>query len=324
MNAMFHKAERKKAKLRLALTGPSGSGKTWGALMVAKGLGGKIALADTERGSASLYSHLTAFDVAELQPPYSPEKYIETIKGAERAGYDILIIDSITPEWSGRGGCLELADQIAQSKFKGNTWSAWSVVNPRHQAFIDAIIQSPMHLIVTMRSKTETAQIEDGGRKKVVKLGMANEQRNGIEYEFTTVLDLTHEGHYALASKDRTGLFNGDPVILSPDTGERLREWLESGAEPLPDTSIKTPAEEPAPSSSQAKQDKTWQTVQAKFAEATHLADLGYRYDYFRDRVPTGWRDNLDELYEIRRNEILEAAHEADAPTFDEEEVEAR
>ncbi|WP_205655093.1 hypothetical protein, partial [Priestia megaterium] len=84
-----------------------------------------------------------------------------------------------------------------------------------------------------MRSKTETAQVEENGRKKVAKLGMKSEQRDGVEYEFTTVLDIGHETHHAIASKDRTKLFsNADPVILSEQTGKQLLLWLESGANP--------------------------------------------------------------------------------------------
>lgn len=227
---MFQKAVRKRAKLRLALTGPSGSGKTYGAILVAKGLGGRIAVIDTERGSASLYSHLVDFDVLDLAPPYTPERYIEAISAAAKAGYDTLIIDSATHEWSGSGGCLEINEQVAASKFKGNTWSAWNETTPRHRAFIDAMVQSPMHIIATGRSKTETAQQDNGGKKSIVKLGTKTEQREGFEYEFTVVLDIIHDGHWATASKDRTGLFSGkDPHKLSEATGEKLLEWLDSG-----------------------------------------------------------------------------------------------
>lgn len=228
----FAKAIRKKSRLRLALTGPSGSGKTYGALQIALGLGGKIAVIDTEKGSASLYSHLAEFDVLELNPPYTPERFIEAVQAAEEAGYGTLIIDSITHEWSGVGGCLELVDGIAKAKYKGNSWSAWNDITPRHRDFLDAILRSQMHIIATMRSKTETSQVEENGRKKVVKLGMKAEQRDGSEYEFTTVLDLVHDGHFATASKDRTGLFTDkDPKPLSPATGRELRAWLESGEE---------------------------------------------------------------------------------------------
>lgn len=243
----FQKAQRRKAKLRLGIAGPSGSGKTLGALMIAKGLGGRIAVIDTERDSAALYSEPMRlpdgtiftppdFDTLSLEPPYTPERMIEAIRSAE-GGYDVLIIDSTTAEWNGMGGCLELVDSIAKSKFGGNSYMAWSAITPRHRAFLDAMLRSPLHIIATMRSKTETAQVDDGGKKKVVKLGMKTEQRDGVEYEFTTVLDLIHDGHFATASKDRTGLFSGDPQRLSEDTGARLLDWLESGGDPAPSAS---------------------------------------------------------------------------------------
>lgn len=229
----FQKAERKKSKLRLALTGPSGSGKTYGALLVGKGLGGKIAVIDTEKGSAALYSHLVDFDVLDLEPPYSPERYRQAVKLAVDNGYSVIIIDSIAHEWSGAGGCLELNDEIAKAKFKGNTWSAWSETKARHRALIDDLLACPAHIIVTMRSKTETAQAEVNGRKQVQKLGMKAEQNDGIEYEFTTVLDLIHDGNFAQPSKDRTGLFppNSNPFKLSKGIGQKLMEWLESGVD---------------------------------------------------------------------------------------------
>lgn len=229
----FVKATKKKSKLRLALTGPSGSGKTWGALQIAKGLGGRIACIDTEKGSASLYEHIVDFDVLELSAPYTPERYIEAIKEAEKAGYDTLIIDSTSHEWSGPGGCLEIIDEVARAKFKGNTWSAWSDVTPRHRAFVDTMTQCNMHIISTGRSKTETAQSENNGRKTVVKLGMKTEQRDGFEFEFTVVLDIIHDGHFATASKDRTGLFTDkDPKPLNEETGKMLADWLNNGTEP--------------------------------------------------------------------------------------------
>lgn len=234
----FTKAVRKRAKLRLGITGPSGSGKTWGALLLAKGLGGRIAVIDTEHDSASLYAGspgMPEFDALSLPPPYAPEHFIEAMRAAESAGYDVLVIDSITHEWSGVGGCLELVDAVGKAKFRGNSWSAWNEITPRHRAFLDAILQSGMDIIATMRSKTETAQTEGpNGKKQVVKLGMKAEQRDGAEYEFTTVLDIVHDGHFALASKDRTGLFRGDPKPIGEDTGRMLRAWLESGDAPPP------------------------------------------------------------------------------------------
>ncbi|MNJ32953.1 hypothetical protein D3C77_276310 [compost metagenome] len=225
---MFKKAERKQAKLRLALAGPSGSGKTYSALLMAKGLGGRIAVIDTEHGSASLYADIADFDVLELHAPYSPERYAEAITAAEQAGYSVLIIDSYSHEWTGSGGCLEANEKLAHQKFKGNTWAAWNETTPRHRKLTDKILTSPLHIICTMRSKTETVQ---GEGKKVIKLGMKSEQRDGTDYEFTVVMDLSHDDHSAIASKDRTKLFSA-PELISEDTGRMLLNWLNSGVNP--------------------------------------------------------------------------------------------
>ena len=234
----FTTAVRKKAKARIGLSGPSGSGKTYSALLLASGLGQRIAVIDTEKGSASLYAGLPgipAFDTLELAAPYTPERFIEALSASAEAGYDVTIIDGITPEWSGVGGCLELVDQVANAKYRGNSWSAWNDITPRHRKFIDAMLNHPGHLIATMRSKTETAQEERNGKKVVVKMGMKAEQRDGIEYEFTAVLDIAHGGHYATASKDRTRLWvDHDPKAIAADDGARLLNWLEGGAEEDP------------------------------------------------------------------------------------------
>ena len=259
MTMQFKKAERKQAKLRLGLTGPSGAGKSFSGLLIARGLaksmgGGRIGVIDTEQGSASLYAHLTDFDTLTLDPPYTPERYIEAMRAAEQAKFDILLIDSITHEWNGSGGCLEINDMLARTKYKGNTWSAWSETTPRHRKFMDYILQSKLHIIATMRSKTDTVQ--EGG--KVKKLGLKSEQRDGSEYEFTTVLSLTPDGNYATADKDRTELFR-DPHVITEETGVRLFKWLNTGAA-IADLDVQTagvakaiivpdapPAEQPKP-----------------------------------------------------------------------------
>ncbi|WP_236169852.1 ATP-binding protein [Pseudomonas atacamensis] len=225
---MFKKAERKQAKLRLALAGPSGSGKTYSALLLAQGLGGRIAVIDTEHGSASLYADIADFDTLELHAPYSPERYVDAITAAEQAGYSVLIIDSYSHEWTGSGGCLESNEKLAHQKLKGNTWAAWNETTPRHRRLTDKILTSSLHIICTMRSKTETVQ---GEGKKILKLGMKPEQRDGTDYEFTVVLDLTHDGHTAMASKDRTKLFE-EPELITEETGRRLLAWLNSGVSP--------------------------------------------------------------------------------------------
>ena len=269
MTISIRKARRSATKLRILLTSPSGGGKTYGALLMADGLGGKTVVIDTEEGSSDLYDELHDFDVIDLKPPFTPERYIEAITAAEAAGYEVIVIDSVTHCWSGKGGCLELVDDIAKAQFRGNTWSAFSVITPRWRAFVDAILRSSAHVICTGRSKTETAQVEDHGKKKVAKLGMKLEARDGLEYEFTTVLDLVHDGHYATVSKDRTGIFSGDPKPISVETGKRLAAWL-AGAEAAPQTE---PAPAPAPAPARARADVN--QIRGYIRAATTVRTLG-------------------------------------------------
>lgn len=232
---MFKKAERKKAKLRLAICGPSGSGKTYSSLLIASGLGGKIAVIDTEHGSASLYAGsegIPEYDTVELKAPYSPERYIECIKAAERSGYDVLIIDSLTHAWASEGGILDMADKAAKGSRSGNTFNAWREVTPHHNKLVEAILQSSMHIIVTIRTKVDY-EVSKGsdGKTSIKKVGLAPVQREGLDYEFTTVLDLSVDGHIATASKDRTRLFDGKFSVPSKKMGEELINWLNSGIE---------------------------------------------------------------------------------------------
>jgi hypothetical protein len=229
---MFVKAQRQQARLRLALCGPSGSGKTYSALQIARGLApeGQIAMIDTERGSGALYADLAAYDIAPISPPFSPKRYIELIDAAAAAGYQVLIIDSLSHAWTGEGGVLDLHDKAAAAS--RNSFSAWREVTPQHNALVDAILGADLHVIVTLRTKTAYEVVDDSkGKKTPVKIGLAPVQRDGVEYELTVVLDLSVEGHVATATKDRTRLFDGLHFIPTPETGATLAEWLQGDAE---------------------------------------------------------------------------------------------
>lgn len=219
---MFKKACKKQQKLRLLLEGASGSGKTYSALLIAKAMGKKIALIDTEKGSASLYDKLADFDVCELTAPFTPESYIFAIKEAEKAGYDVLIIDSISHEWSGKGGCLDIQSGL------GGRYQDWAKVTPRHNAFIETILQSKLHIIATARTKADYETTNQNGKMKVEKVGLKTEQRDGLDFEFTLVFRL-NENHFASATKDRTSLFNGKEAIIDENIGKQLLEWLNEG-----------------------------------------------------------------------------------------------
>jgi len=245
----FEKATKKKSKLRLAIDGPSGSGKTYTALVAAKTIGGKIAVIDTERGSASLYSDKFSFDVLELHT-FSPSLYIEAIETAEKAGYDVIIIDSLSHAWEGEGGALDMVDQAAKRSQSNNTYTAWKDVTPLQRKLVDAMLQSPAHIIATMRSKTEyILETNDKGRQVPKKIGMAPIQRQGMEYEFTLVCDMDLD-HNTIVSKSRCELL-ADKVVNKPDHKffDTLVKWLnegESKPEPKPESKPE-PKPEPEP-----------------------------------------------------------------------------
>lgn len=228
----FRKAERAKVKLRLGIGGPSGSGKTYSALAIASGLvspGGKIAVIDTEHGSAELYADLFDYDVATLLPPFTPQKYISTIKEAESLGYEVIIIDSLSHAWRGEGGMMDMHDAISQAT--KNSYTAWREISPLHNKLVEAMLQSSAHIIATLRVKQEYVIVDEDGKKTVRKVGLAPIFRDGIEYEFTMYFEMTPE-HLAVVSKDRTGLFgNTPPFVPTKQTGETIRQWLESGVD---------------------------------------------------------------------------------------------
>lgn len=225
----FVKAEKKKAKLRLGISGPSGSGKTYSALRLAKGLGGKIAVIDTEKGSASLYATSFDFDVLELTPPYTTEKYIEAIGEASQAGYEVVIVDSISHAWAGEGGILQQKEQVDSRG--GNSFTNWAKFTPKQERFIASIVGAPLHVICTMRSKQDyIMESNSQGKQAPKKIGLAPVQREGFEYELTTMFDVAIN-HDAQTSKDRTGLFVDKIFQITEKTGIELKEWLNSGIE---------------------------------------------------------------------------------------------
>jgi hypothetical protein len=227
----FTKATKKRAKARVALDGPAGSGKTWTALELATVLakGGKIAGVDTEHGSMSLYSDKFDFDVIELDD-FHPQNYIDAIHAAEDGGYSVVILDSLTHAWDGKGGVLELHDDATARDRNGNSYTAWRNVTPIHNDLVEAIVTSPIHIIATMRSKMEYAQEkDDNGRTKIRKIGMAPIQRAGTEYEFTMVGDMDVD-HKIVISKSRCDLM-ADKVGTKPGLKFWMPfvEWLNSG-----------------------------------------------------------------------------------------------
>ena len=225
----FEQAQRHRAKLRLAIFGPSGSGKTYSALKIASGIGGRIAAVDTEERSMELYSHIARFDVVPLPPPYDPRRYINLIKKAEENGYDVLILDSLSHAWAGTGGILDKHNEEELRQRSG--FRAWRAITPLHNELVDAMLHSTMHIIATIRSKTDYIQEKDSDNKvQIKKVGLAPIQREGLEYEFTLCLNL-NEDHKAIVSKTRIDMYDKKVFVPSEQDGRDMVAWLNSGVE---------------------------------------------------------------------------------------------
>jgi hypothetical protein len=211
----------------MALQGPSGSGKTKGALLLAYGLvqdWGKIAVLDTENKSSHLYAELGSYNVLSIDPPFAPEKYTEAIHFCVQQGIEVVIIDSISHEWEGSGGILDIHGGMT-----GNSFTNWNNITPRHNDFVQTMLQAPVHIIGTIRSKQDYVLVTKDGKQVPEKVGLKGITRDGMDYEFTLVLEIDIK-HNASASKDRTGLFNGKPQFkITPDVGKKILDWCNEG-----------------------------------------------------------------------------------------------
>lgn len=229
------KATREKIYTKIALMAPSGGGKTYGALRLATGMAeeikaqngkeARILLANTESKRGYYYANEFNYDIVDIDAPHNPEKYVELIEFAVSEGYDILIIDSSSHEWEGKGGCLELQQQA------GGTYQSWAKVTPRHNKFINAIADSQIHIIATMRGKDQyEMEKDDRGRTTVTKLGVGAKQRDGFEYEFTCTFLIDQKTNMATAQKDNTHIFEGETATLLTEAyGRKIIQWANSG-----------------------------------------------------------------------------------------------
>lgn len=256
----LRKATRSKAKIRLGLSAVSGGGKTYSSLLIAYGLcedWNKIAVIDTENNSADLYADLGEYHVLPLNAPYTPERYIEAVDACEKAGMEVIIVDSITHEWDGKGGCLEIVENL------GGKYQNWAQVTPRHNAFVQRLLQSSCHIITTVRRKQDYEMTKDNnGKVKVEKAGLKEVTREGFEYELTVSLELDIR-HNATASKDRTKLFMDKPAFVpSIETGKAIRQWCEQGV----DVIELTPVEKAIAEISAAISVEELNTIKAKYS----------------------------------------------------------
>jgi hypothetical protein len=226
------KASRAKTKIKMGISGPSGSGKTYSAILIAKGLCddlSKVCVIDTEK-SADLYENLGEYNVLSMKPPFTIESFKKAMTMCEKAGMQVIIIDSLSHFWIGEGGLLDKNDTLAKTKYKGNSYMAWSETTPEYRDIIDAIRYIDAHVICCLRVKTDYA-IEklESGKVSPKKVGLKEEMRDGFDYELSIMFNIDY-AHSAAVSKDRTGLFDMRIITPSVETGEEIRNWCESPA----------------------------------------------------------------------------------------------
>jgi hypothetical protein len=229
----FRTATKEQAKARIALTGPTGSGKTYTALVIGTRLADRVAVIDTEHGSASKYADEFTFDTLQFST-FEPTALVDALAVAAHGGYEVVIIDSLSHFWSGAGGMLEQVDNAARRAGAGNSFAGWKDVRPMERAMIEALLAYPGHVIVTMRTKTDyVVETDERGRKVPRKIGLKPEQREGIEYEFDIVGDLDYE-NVLVISKSRAKPLSG-LVIRKPgaEFADSVLAWLNAG-KPVP------------------------------------------------------------------------------------------
>jgi len=278
-------ASRKKVKIKMNIASPSGFGKTYSALLLGYGITGdweKIAVIDTENDSASLYSHLGAFKTLRLDAPYSPDRYIQAIDTCEKAGMELVIIDSITHIWKGTGGILEYQNAL------GGRYQDWAKATPLYQKWLNRVLQSNCHIITTNRKKQAYNLVTEGNKTKVEKAGLDDEIRDGYEYEMTLAFEIINDKHMARASKDRTGLFVNLPeFVISPETGKMILHWCQSGEE------INS------------------EVIFDRIGECTSIQDLLSLYRMFPQ-----FHESLKPEFERKKRELIMTVPENDIKTF--------
>ncbi|AEW87105.1 AAA ATPase [Flavobacterium columnare ATCC 49512] len=265
----LRQSERRKAKIKMALQGSAGSGKTYSSLLLAQGLTNgdfsKVAIIDTENGSADLYAHLGNYNVLTLTPPFTPDNYIKAIDVCEKAGIEVIIIDSISHCWD------YLLDY--HSSLAGNSFTNWAKIKPLEKAFMDKILQCDAHVIATMRTKQDYVLNQKDGKFIPEKVGLKAVQRDGIDFEFTLVFDIDIK-HFAVSSKDRTGLFMGKPeFMINSSTGRKILEWCNSGT--------------------------NLQDAREKIKNTRNLEELNVLYNQY-----SNWRELLEYDFKLQRDTI--------------------
>ena len=178
MSYTFRRAVREKVPLIIGLSGGTGSGKTFSAMRLAKGMsGGKpFCVIDTENGRASHYADQFTFDVLDLRAPFSPDAYAEAIAAADKAGYPVIVVDSMSHVWAGEGGVLDWQetelDRMAGDDWKrreGCKMAAWIKPKMAHKHMMQTLLQVKAYLLLCFRAEEKIEMVRVDGKMEVRK-----------------------------------------------------------------------------------------------------------------------------------------------------------
>lgn len=298
MGIGFQKAKREKIWVKILLGGASGSGKTYSALRLATGLAsqydGKVATIDTENGRIKYYADEFDFDDMQLEEPYTPEKYMEAIDVAIDNGYKVLVIDSTTHEW-------KYINDI-HDKMPGNSFTNWGKVKPRHNAFMEKLLQSSIHLIVTTRGKDEYTLEDKNGKQVPKKVGLGMQQEKDIEYNYTATFNIAQETHVAEVMKDNTHLFEDRYEVLTEKDGKRLYDWANSGETVIKQTKVDSETKAPVEETpvEDIKIVKTQVTTLAKEKSATSADVKALVKELLVKYHPSGNPNKIDDIAKLK------------------------
>ena len=271
MTYQFRKAVRSNTSLLLAFAGPSGSGKTYSALRVARGLvgtKGKIAVIDTEAGRALHYADRFEFDHLDMKPPFSPMAYQEAIDAAEQAGYGATIIDSMSHEWAGEGGCQDMHDE-AHDRMGGEERTnivAWRDPKQAHKRMVSRLLQSRSHILFCLRAEEKVKFVKnDKGKIVIEPIGWQPICEKNFMYEQTVSFMLTdeHPGYgIPIKLQEQHKAFFRPKETLDEKAGELLAEWAHGTL--VHHEPAKATVTHEAPPATQGISDEEWLTALTK------------------------------------------------------------
>lgn len=229
----IRKAQREGARLVIGIAGVSGSGKTYTALQLAWGMANgdasKVGFIDTENRRGSLYSdalvskdgQIHQFMIGDLYAPFSPQRYIDAILEFQKAGVEVLIIDSVTHEWEGAGGCQEIAANTS------SRMADWKRAKAEHKRFMNALLQCDMHVICCIRAREKT---DFTNPKEPKALGLQPIQEQNFMFEMTASVLMHDQGKRQDVLKcptDLVDILGRSSGYITARDGMSLRKWVD-------------------------------------------------------------------------------------------------